>query len=137
MSDLLDQLDEPMAESWIGEPDDKLVGTVTNLSSRDGGYGEYPIVTLDVESGTVGGKPIEVPVTLALHGLGTVLQGELWAEGKPGAWKLGIGDTLAVKYLGKKQGRTNEYDAWRVIIKRASLADALDRDENQGNLFSS
>ena len=70
--------------------------------------------------------PVEGPVTLALHGLGTVLQGELWADSKPGSWKVRIGDTLAVKYLGKKQGRTNEYDAWRVIIKKATLADQLD-----------
>lgn len=139
MTDMLDMLDEPTPEAWIAEEGDKLAGTVVSLSSRDGGYGEYPIVTVDVlEGSTVGGKPIKVPATLSVHGYGTVLTGELWRESVAGSWKIAEGDQIAFKYDGKREGRNgNAYDSWVVKIKRATLLDSLDQaDPQQPTLFS-
>ena len=136
---IMDDLDTEVenAEAWVAEPEDKLVGTVIRIDSRDGGFGEYPIATVEVTEGTVGGKPIKTPATRSVHMMATVLQGEVGWNKQTGRWgedrSLFVGCTIGLKYLGKRQGRTNEYDAWRCIIEPpASTSDKLD----DGSLFS-
>ena len=43
MSNLLDALDAPMAEAWMSEEGDKIVGKVVALSDRTTEYGTYII----------------------------------------------------------------------------------------------
>lgn len=126
---LFEQLDEEVtnAEAWVAEVGDKIVGRVIKVDTREGGYGEYPIATIEVQEGTVGGKPIEVPATRSLHLMATVLRGEVgWIlpPGKgprTGHWgeerTLFVGCEIGLKYEGKRQGRDNEYDAWRCIVE--------------------
>ena len=84
-STLEEQLDTRFAPAWRPEPGDKLVGTVTELTERDGAYGPYPIITLRQEDGE----------ELAIHCFHGVLQSEL-ARIAPKH-----GDELGVKYSGK------------------------------------
>jgi len=135
MSKMFDELDTEVenAEAWVAEPEDKITGKIVKIDHRDGGYGEYPILTIEVDEGTVGGKPIKVPALRSIHCMATVIMGEVGWNRDRGAWgedrTAFVGGTVGMKYLGKKQGRTNEYDAWRVIIEPpASVGDQLDDD---------
>jgi hypothetical protein len=93
---LEDELDAEFAEAWRPAPGDKLVGTVTALSERDGAYGRYPILTLRKADGT----------PLAVHAFHDVLQNEL-ARIAPK-----VGDELGIKYEGKDAERG--YHRYRV-----------------------
>jgi hypothetical protein len=85
MSNLHDALDAEYASAWRPNPGDKLIGTVTELSEREGSYGCYPIVTVATESGE----------RLAVHAFHEVLANEL-ARVAPK-----VGDIIGVKYAGK------------------------------------
>jgi hypothetical protein len=90
-----DELDRDFAPAWKPAPGDKVVGTVTDLTSRDGEYGTYPIVTLNTGDGEV-----------ALHCFHEVLANEL-ARIAPK-----VGDQLGVKYVGRHPERG--YHIYRV-----------------------
>jgi hypothetical protein len=79
-----DALDRDFAQAWRPSPGDKLVGEVVEISSREGAYGEYPIVTLRTDTGD-----------WAIHAFHEVLGNEL-ARVAPK-----IGDRIGVKYSGK------------------------------------
>lgn len=134
MTDLFDKLDTPSAEGWRPEDGDKIVGRVIACDTRDGSYGEYPVVTLDVREGSTETRdgvrhPIELPAERAVHAFHTILKGEIWTDGKVGAWRVHEGDTLGVRYNGKGRTRAgNEIDNYRVIIERPTVADKLDDD---------
>jgi hypothetical protein len=100
-------------EAWIAEPDDKLVGEIVDLTTTDGGYGEYPIVTVLVEDeSTDGGQPIGLGDERNWHAFDTVAKNEL-AKQQPR-----IGDGIAAKYFGKRPGKDGtEYKAWRIIVE--------------------
>ena len=138
---MMDELDTEIenAEAWVAETDDKIVGKVIRIDSRDGGFGEYPIATIEVTEGTLKGAPIEVPCTRSLHLMATVLMGEVGWSRDAGKWTdertLFVGCTIGLKYLGKREGRTNTYDAWRCIVEPPpSMSAQLDVD--QPTLFS-
>jgi len=72
--------------------------------------------------------------------MATVLKNEVGWENVPGQgerrghWtedrQLYVGCKLGLKYLGKREGRSNTYDAWRVLIEPPpSVSDRLDDDE--------
>lgn len=84
MSTIHQDLDRDFAPAWKPSPGDKLVGIITDLSTRDGEYGTYPIVTVRSEDGEY-----------ALHAFHEVLQNEL-ARVAPK-----VGDQLGIKYVGK------------------------------------
>lgn len=133
--DLFHQLDEEVeyAESWIAAKGDKLVGRVESIDVRDGGYGNYPIITLAVEAGSQDGKKLEVPCTRSFHAMAGIAKDELGFDKDTGRWTdnaVRIGDTVAAKYVEdrvSKSGHTYQY--WRVIVKRQDLAADLDRDD--------
>ena len=104
-STLEGQLDTQFAPAWRPEPGDKLVGTVTELTERDGAYGPYPIITLRQEDGE----------EFAVHAFHGVLQSEL-ARVAPKH-----GDTLGIKYSGKDQ----EKGYHRYRVRRAGGDSAL------------
>jgi hypothetical protein len=102
------QVDREFAEAWRPEPGDKLVGEVVELSQRDGSFGVYPIITIRRDDGT----------ELALHAFHSVAQNEL-ARARPQ-----VGETIAVKYVGKKTGADgrSSYHAYKVAVDRPAAA---------------
>ena len=84
MATIHDELDREFAPAWKPQPGDKLVGIVTDLSVRDGTYGQYPIITLRGGDGE-----------LAVHAFHEVLQNEL------GRVAPKLGDHIGIKYVGK------------------------------------
>ena len=91
-----DQLDREFAPAWRPEPGDKLVGVVTELSSRDGNYGPYSIITVRDDDGN----------EWAVHAFHEVLANEL-ARIAPK-----VGDRVGFKYAGKHPERG--YHRYRV-----------------------
>jgi hypothetical protein len=137
MTSLLDRLDEPNAESWIPEEGDKLILKVTGKDVNRGKFGDYVIVTGDVQPGsTLQGEPLKLPQQRAVHCLGTVLSGEVGYQSgtdkaPQGEWldrnKVPLGSIFAVKYHGKVQGSSGQpYHSWKVIVEVPTVADLLD-----------
>ena len=104
-SSLEERLDAEFAPAWRPSPGDKLVGTVTELSERDGAYGAYPIVTVRQADGK----------ELAVHAFHEVLQSEL-ARIAPKH-----GDEIGIKY----QGKDSERGYHRYTVRRAGDDAAL------------
>ena len=90
------------AEAWRPDPGDKIKGRVLAVTmGPDMGYGQYPIVTLDVDG-----------QERAVHAFHTVLRTEL-ARRRPRP-----GDDLEITYQGKrspKSGNGNDFHVYRVI----------------------
>lgn len=84
---LSDRLNAPDAEGWKPAVDDEIEGDIVEISFRDGGWGPYPIVTLQLDDGTF----------IAIHAFHFVLKDRLVNE-----LQIAQGDRLAVKYLGAK-----------------------------------
>lgn len=101
---LSDRLDAPTAAGWRPEPDDKIVGVIVDISEGAGDYGSYPIVTVDPGDGAE---------LVAVHAFHSVLKSEL-ARLKPA-----VGDEIGIKYEGKKQGKNQTYDNYKVALESA------------------
>lgn len=88
------------ATGWRPSPGDVVSGKVIDIAATDGGYGVYPIVTVEVDGGG----------EVAVHAFHTVLRREL-ARRRPK-----VGDVLEIKYLGKQEskGSNGAYDGYRV-----------------------
>ncbi len=102
---LSDQLDQDHAPGWKPEPGAKVIGTVTDVTTLDGTYGVYPIVTVDQEGGA---GPV------AVHGFHTVLKGEL-ARLQPKR-----GDQIGIIYKGEVQNKndpTKSSHIYKVIVE--------------------
>ena len=83
-NDIHQQLDAEFAEPWKPKTGDKVIGVITDVTTRDGGYGEYLIVSLKTGGGEV-----------AVHAFHEVLRAELARIApKPG-------DEIGIRYLGK------------------------------------
>jgi hypothetical protein len=108
--DLLARLDAPSAEAWIPErPGDLLVGAVVARSSRDAGYGAYPIITVHPERVTVNGVAGPTAQPLAWHAMGTV------AESKVTELAVRAGGRIAVRFDGERTSRQgSNYKVWSV-----------------------
>ena len=67
MSTISDALDQDYVRAWRPEPGSKIVGTVTDISEREGFDGTpYPLITVRIDSGD----------EFAVHAFHTVLQNE-------------------------------------------------------------
>jgi hypothetical protein len=82
-------VDFSTAEGWRPNPGDVAEGKVTEISEYDGGYGSYPVVTIETDEGKV-----------ALHAFHTVLRNEL------ARLNVQVGEPLAVLYAGNSRRRT-------------------------------
>jgi hypothetical protein len=104
----VDNIDRDYAEAWRPDPGDKLIGTVVETSERTGEYGKYPIVTVRQ------GETAETE--LAFHAIHTVAQVEL-ADMAPQ-----VGETIAIKYLGKREAANGKatYHAYKIAVDRAA-----------------
>ena len=96
---LEDDLNREFAPAWRPDPGDAVIGEVAEISSREGGYGAYPIITLTVADGT----------RLAVHAFHSVLLSEL-KKIKPQ-----VGHRIGIKYVGRPQGKN--YDVYRVATE--------------------
>jgi hypothetical protein len=108
--DLLARLDAPSAEAWLPErTGDLLVGVIAARSSRDAGYGPYPILTVRPERVTVAGVDQATDRPLAWHAMGTV------AEGKVAELDPRPGGRIAVRYDGERTSKGGStYKSWSV-----------------------
>jgi hypothetical protein len=115
--DLLARLDAPSAEAWIPErPGDLLVGSVVTRSSRDAGYGPYPIVTVRPERVTVAGAAASTAQPLAWHAMGTV------ASAKVDELAVQAGGQIAVRFDGERTSRAGAtYKVWSVAYDPPAL----------------
>ena len=106
-STIEDRLDAAYAPAWRPDVDDKLSGEVVALSERDGGYGNYPIVTL---------RRDDNGEELAVHAMHQVLSSQL-AELRPK-----VGDRIAIRYLGKiaNKASTGSYHGYRCVSDAAA-----------------
>jgi hypothetical protein len=105
MESIEENLGREYAEAWRPNPGDMLVGEVVGLSSRDGGFGEYPIVV--VRQGPT------VETELAFHAIHAVAQHELAAQ------KPQIGERVAIKYLGRREAASGKpYHSYKIAIDR-------------------
>ena len=99
--DLLSRV-ENFPESWRPEPGDRLAGKVVEIDERDGGFGPYPVVTIETEDGT----------EVTAHLFHTVARREL-ARQRPE-----VGDRIAIKYFGRR-GDAN-YESYRVAVEKVN-----------------
>lgn len=100
MSNLADRLARD-SEPWKPEDEDTVLGTVLAIAERDGGYGPYPVVTLE----TADGRELEI------HAFHRLLRDKLASID---VWP---GDQLGIRYLGQKvtADGSGRYFAYRVV----------------------
>lgn len=93
-------------EPWIPEEaGDHIFGEVEAVVTRDGDYGEFPVITLLDADGNVWN----------VAGFGTVLQNKI-AELGPHE-----GDQIGFKFLGEKTSKNGKstYKDWKVVLSRS------------------
>lgn len=76
MGNWKDALDEEFAESWQPNDGDVIAGIVEGVSHRDGTWGKYPIVTIQVVTGEPGSEAL-TDQRVAVHGAATALKGQI------------------------------------------------------------
>lgn len=109
---ITDRLNDEQAPGWRPDPGEQLVGTIVEISSAHGDYGEYPLIVVEKADGTG---------DVAVHAFHTVLKSELAAK-RPNE-----GDVIGIKYLGKVPGKSgNTYDSYRVILERKTPVTSTD-----------
>ena len=79
------QRSEHAGNTWVPDPEDRLVGTIVGIEQVDGDYGPYPLLHIDCGDDEV----------TVLHAFHQVLRAELTRL------KAKVGDKVAIKYRGK------------------------------------
>lgn len=109
-----DKLDEKFAKGWKPDEGDTVMGIVEGLSSRDGKWGAYPIVTIRVAEGDEGSEAL-TGERLAVHGNARALQGEI--EDKDPE----RGDFIIVRYDGQRTSKSgNDYAAYSLVVLKGA-----------------
>lgn len=95
-------------EPWIPEEGDSVFGEIEEISTREGDWGEYKVVTIVTEQGDV----------LNVACWDTVC-GKKLEELDPSE-----GDMIGFKFLGEKlpKGGGKAYKNWRLVLARAERA---------------
>ena len=108
---MLDSADD-YAAAWIPEKaGDQITGTVVSRSSRDGGYGDYPIVTIQPAKGDA----------LAVHATNVAIKAKV-LEKNPQA-----GDEIGIRFLGEATSKGgNTYKNFKVVVTKKTIESALD-----------
>jgi len=89
------------SEAWKPEPEDTLIGTVVDVTTRDGGYGEYPIIEVD------DGEKV-----FAFHAFHTVASREIKAR------RVATGDTIGIKFLGEISEGDRSYYGYKFTLDK-------------------
>jgi len=132
--DLMKQLDEELAPSWIAEAEGDLIsGKILRFGSNTTDYGTYPVMTLAVESATTRGQKLK-DLELAVHLMGAVLAN--WYE----STEPQKGGRAAIRYNGKVASKTpgnNPYKNWSTAYEPPpTLTEQLDAPaETGGTMF--
>lgn len=132
--DLLNRLDEPTAPAWRAEKEgDVIVGDVRARGNYDAGFGEYPIVTVAVDTAISNGAALSEP-QLAIHGLGVVLADKIRQfDPQPGG-------KIAVRFNGEKPSKDaakQPYKDWSVAYDPPAPGQAMiDRLNDDKGLLS-
>ena len=110
---MLDSADD-FAAAWIPEKaGDQISGVVASRSSRDGGYGEYSILTIQPAKGEA----------LAVHCTNVAIKAKV-IEKNPQ-----VGDEIGIRFLGEATSKTgNTYKNFKVVVKKSTIESALDSD---------
>lgn len=100
---LEEQLAGADPEPWIPEEDgESIFGELEAISTREGDYGEYTVVTILTEAGEVWN----------VAGFGTVLAGKF-----EGLTEADLGRKIGVKFVGEKESKGGKsYKDWRVVL---------------------
>lgn len=104
------------AEAWIPEKaGDETKGVVVSVSSRDAGYGDYPIITIKTAAGH----------DQAVHCTNAVLKRQAVEA------NVSVGDEFGVRFLGEAKSKAgNAYKNFKVAtIKRAAGIEAALNDD--------
>lgn len=107
-------------DAWEPEEGDVLAGELVRTDARDGGYGPYPVLTVEVKgSGSTefGGDDIEDGERRTFHGYHTVIKQKL-AEAEPAT-----GDLVAIVFHGdrKTQDGSRTYKSYGLKVKAQEL----------------
>ena len=146
IDNMLDRLDAPSAESWVPEEGDKLIIKVTGKDATRGKYGDYVVLTGEVQKGsTLNGELLSLPQERSLHCLGFVLSNEVGYQSgndddPQGQWidkgKVPIGATFGVKYNGTATSSTGrQYKDWKTAVEIPTVADHLEDSADEAELF--
>jgi hypothetical protein len=111
--DLLEQVNREPAV-WDPEPGDTLAGVVVSRSTRSSDYGSYPVVEIDD-----GDEVVE------FRAYRTVARREVERH------DVGIGDVIAVKYLGEITGTDSTYHGYRIATDRDATAPAVEEPSEE------
>jgi hypothetical protein len=112
-----DQLDEKFAEGWKPDAGDEIMGVVETLSTREGKWGAYPIVTVRVAEGDEGAEKL-TGERRAIHGNARALQGQI-EEKDPQR-----GDFVICRFDGQKVSKAgNDYAAYSLVVLQAGSSD--------------
>lgn len=104
------EADEP--EIWEAEEGDSIFGEVEEISTREGDYGPYQVVTLYNADGAFNVACWDTVCANKLEELDPH-----------------VGDNLGFKYLGlkaPKKAGAKPYKNWRLVLSRATAAPAAD-----------
>ncbi len=109
-----DKLDEEQeqVEGWRPTEGQELIGTLVRVNERTTENGSYKVYTVQEPDGE----------RLALHAFHKVLKDRL-EEDPPR-----LGDEIAVRYLGLKQGESFSYHNYRVVVEHS--ARSVEEDES-------
>lgn len=107
-----ERLNAPDPEGWRPEAGDLLIGTVDEVSSREGDFGPYPLIIVEKSDGSY----------VAVHAFHSVLRNEIESL------QPSIGDEIGIKYEGVKEPKgglkkgMSGYEMYRVKLERKSPA---------------
>jgi hypothetical protein len=101
------------SEAWKPEAGEMLIGTVVDVTYRDGQYGSYPIVEVD-----------DGELVFAFHAFHTVAQREIKNR------HVAVGDEIGIKFLGEQEDGDRSYYGYRFTLdKPASAAVEVPTDD--------
>src|SRR5262245_36561645 len=122
---LSEQLDTDDSERWEHVEGDRLLGTLVELGSWSGEFGDSLTVTVETAPGsTSNGEPIKAGERRILYASRTVLAKKL-EELEPK-----VGDRLGVLYKGLVAGGANEYHGYSVRVSRRAPTPAAAQSES-------
>ena len=106
------------------EEGDQIAGTIIAVGSfTHPEYGTSPTLTFETDADSVimDGKKIKAAGNMRTLMAGAVLGGAFSDN------QIAVGDWVAIRYLGKKQGKaTNPYKNYAVVVEKATASTKLD-----------
>jgi hypothetical protein len=118
LEELLDRV-EVESVAWKPEPEEKVAGVVVDVITRDGKFGEYPIVEIDTGNRVV-----------AFHAFHAAARREI--EGR----NIRRGDVIAIKYLGEIDDGNRSYHGYKIVVDRDSAPATVETVSDEPSDFA-